>query len=134
MDIDTDPENGIDAGAVDDDDDDNSYGTRKRRKCRDKKVPSTTEEDEVKDHTTPSNLHPNDPGNFLKLCAALKILVSRRLITEEGLNEADELIRQYGLELIEVCLLMWAGVRHSDFPISFMDPMSSVPTTTMRLT
>jgi hypothetical protein len=47
------------------------------------------------------SLHPDDPGNFLKLCSALRILV-RRVICDTDINEADRLIREYNTELIKV--------------------------------
>ena len=47
------------------------------------------------------SLHPDDPGNFLKLCSALRILV-RRVICDADINEADQLIREYNTELIKV--------------------------------
>lgn len=103
MDIDLDLENGVDAGALEDDNDDD-YGlnpTQQRRRKR-KKTTMTNTEEEEHDNTAPPNLHPDDPANFLKLCAALKILVSPRAITEEELTLADNLIREYGLELTTV--------------------------------
>jgi hypothetical protein len=48
-------------------------------------------------------LHPDDPNNFLKLCAAIRILLRRRL-TDSDIDHADRLIRQYCTELIQVCL------------------------------
>ena len=47
-------------------------------------------------------LHPDDPSNFLKLCAAIRILLRRRL-TDSDIDCADRLIREYCTELISVC-------------------------------
>ena len=49
-------------------------------------------------------LHPDDPHNFLKLCTALRILVCRRLTTED-IDHAEDIIREYCKELILVGLL-----------------------------
>ena len=46
-------------------------------------------------------LHPNDPRNFLKLCAAIRILL-RRQFTDSDIDQADRLIREYCAELIPV--------------------------------
>lgn len=45
------------------------------------------------------SLHPDDPGNFLKLCTALRIIIKQR-ISNEDLDKVDLLIRDYGNELI----------------------------------
>jgi hypothetical protein len=55
------------------------------------------------DEETPLGLHPDDPANFLKLCRALRLLMSRR-ITDIQINQADDLLRSYCLELISVSL------------------------------
>jgi hypothetical protein len=47
-------------------------------------------------------LHPSDPSNFLKLCAAIRILLRRRL-TDPDIDHADRLLREYCTELISVC-------------------------------
>ena len=47
-------------------------------------------------------LHRSDPNNFLKLCAAIRILLRRRL-TDPEIDHADRLIREYCTELISVC-------------------------------
>jgi hypothetical protein len=56
--------------------------------------------------TSPSldkfRLHPSDPSNFLKLCAAIRVLLRRRL-TDSDINAAERLIRGYCTELISVC-------------------------------
>lgn len=46
-------------------------------------------------------LHPEDPANFLKLCAALRVLVRRRL-TDLDIDTADRFLRDYCTELIPV--------------------------------
>jgi hypothetical protein len=51
------------------------------------------------------SLHPDDPANFLKLCTALRILIKHSL-SDEDLNHADRLIREYNTELIHVCHLI----------------------------
>jgi hypothetical protein len=105
MDIDPDDTAGLDAGANDDSDDD-SYGLnptqqkRRKRQQQQERQP-TLAEDEARDNATPSNLHPDDPKNFLKLSSAIKILVART-ITEADLTKSDELIREYCWELVEV--------------------------------
>ncbi len=48
-------------------------------------------------------LHPSNPNNFLKLCAAIRILL-RRQLTDPDIDHADRLIREYCMELISVCL------------------------------
>lgn len=133
MDIDPEEDNGLDQGAMEDDADD-EYGlnpTQQKRKRRKKKV-TTNEEDEAQDNATPSNLHRNDPGNFLKLCTALKILVGRS-ITEEDLKIADSLLRKYVWELVEVrrttiltrvvshlsYLALWSGRHQTQSPLCY---------------
>jgi hypothetical protein len=108
MDIDPEEDNGVDDGVLGDADDDDYGGAsqpehtapsgRKRRR----KNADTTAEDEAADNATPSNLHCDDPGNFLKLCHALWILTSRSKITEADLKDADHLLREYPLELVKV--------------------------------
>lgn len=76
----------------------NTNGKRARRR--------TTQhegDDMDDDEETPSGLHPDDPANFLKLCRALRLLMSRR-ITDIQINQADDLLRSYCLELIAVSL------------------------------
>ena len=46
-------------------------------------------------------LDPKDPANFLKLASSLNILLSDTL-TDDQINEADNLIREYNVELIKV--------------------------------
>ena len=49
------------------------------------------------------SLHPRDISNFAKLCSALKIFLSD-VLTEADVREGDQLIRQYCIELLEVCV------------------------------
>jgi len=64
-------------------------------------------------------LNPKDPANFLKLVSALNILLSDTL-TDKEIDTADDLVREYNIELIEVgrtpgglpllnfiCLALW---------------------------
>jgi hypothetical protein len=46
-------------------------------------------------------LHPEDPQNFLKLCAAIRILL-RRQLTDADIDNTERLIREYCTELISV--------------------------------
>jgi hypothetical protein len=50
---------------------------------------------------TPSNLHTDDPGNFLKLAHAIRTLTSCK-ITEADLKKIDHLLHEYCLELVKV--------------------------------
>ncbi|KAJ3500582.1 hypothetical protein NLJ89_g9730 [Agrocybe chaxingu] len=103
MDIDPDSDNGVDEGALEGDEEEYGMntqhaGTRKRRR---NKANEITPEDEARDEATPINLRPEDPGNFLKLCMAIQLLVQRR-ITEEDLKQADSLLRGYCAELVKL--------------------------------
>ncbi|KAK7008315.1 hypothetical protein R3P38DRAFT_2552218 [Favolaschia claudopus] len=103
MDIDPDE---LDAGAVDESDDD-SYGLnptqqrKRRRQQQHDRQAASIEDDEARDNATPSNLHPDDPRNFLKLCTALKTFIAG-VITETDLTRSDTLIREYCAELVEL--------------------------------
>ncbi|KAF9224697.1 hypothetical protein BS17DRAFT_766097 [Gyrodon lividus] len=44
-------------------------------------------------------LHPDDPGNFLKLSSVLRLLI-KHMVTGAEVNQADQLICQYCTELI----------------------------------
>ncbi|KIO00975.1 hypothetical protein M404DRAFT_29181 [Pisolithus tinctorius Marx 270] len=46
-------------------------------------------------------LHPDDPSNFLKLCAAIHLLI-KHTITDQEISSADSLLRQYCTELIQL--------------------------------
>ena len=132
MDVDPEDDNGVDAGAIDDDDgissihelsdpeksdgETNKYQTRRKRRRRQDDVA----DGEAQDAALPSRLHPNDPGNFLKLCTALKLLVSHP-ITAAQIEEADGLIRSYCLELIEVRGLTLSWLTSHWYYVSYMD-------------
>jgi hypothetical protein len=49
------------------------------------------------------SLHPDDPTNFLRLSAALRLLVRRRL-TDANIDHSEHLIREYCTELLPVSL------------------------------
>ncbi|KAL4078647.1 hypothetical protein V8B97DRAFT_2021036 [Scleroderma yunnanense] len=46
-------------------------------------------------------LYPNDPANFLKLCAAIHLLI-KKTITNEEISSVDVLLREYCMELIQL--------------------------------
>ena len=69
-----------------------------RRKCHRQ---DTNIDDEACNATLPSKLHPNDLGNFFKLCSALKLLICQPIMAAQ-IEEADGLIHSYCLELLEV--------------------------------
>lgn len=50
------------------------------------------------------SLHPKDPANFLKLSAALCILIKHQL-SDKDLDEVDQLLRAYCTELLNVSCL-----------------------------
>lgn len=75
--------------------------TTKKAKPRKRKKQHLTD-DEDSDEDVPSRLHPDDPDNFVKSCTALRILLAREL-DDADVEVADELIREYCTELIEVC-------------------------------
>ncbi|RDX43089.1 hypothetical protein OH76DRAFT_1361580 [Lentinus brumalis] len=58
-------------------------------------------EGEAEDVRHPSRLHPRDLENFLKLSSALTILLAHEL-DEQQLAQADRLLREYCIELIEL--------------------------------
>ncbi|PBK68529.1 hypothetical protein ARMSODRAFT_1019655 [Armillaria solidipes] len=84
QDIDPDEDNSIDDGAQDAPDD-HDYGTRP---CKRPKAGLSVAEEEELDCHRPSNLHRDDPANFLKLCLALRILVKKK-ITDSELEQAN---------------------------------------------
>ncbi|KAI0628591.1 hypothetical protein C8Q77DRAFT_1162009 [Trametes polyzona] len=57
--------------------------------------------DDNDDSSSPTNLHSADLSNFLKLCAALRLFLSDK-ISNTQLSEADKLIREYCIELVEL--------------------------------
>ncbi len=82
-------------------DNDPEYGTQPRVRKRPKPNTLTAAEEEERDNAMVSNLHRDDPANFVKLCKALRILVSKR-ITVDDLNISDTLLRNYTKELMVV--------------------------------
>ncbi|KAH9853068.1 hypothetical protein C2E23DRAFT_917465 [Lenzites betulinus] len=52
------------------------------------------------DSAHPSQLHPRDLTNFLKLCSALKLYLADQ-VHEDDLQRADTLMREYCIELME---------------------------------
>ena len=69
----------------------------------DDRLDDDTGEDRPENTDVPTqfSLHPDDPKNFLKLSAALLIL-GKRTITSDDVDQADILIREYCTELITV--------------------------------
>ncbi|KAI0634504.1 hypothetical protein C8Q77DRAFT_1073071 [Trametes polyzona] len=59
------------------------------------------EEDDEDDSMQASALHPRDLTNFMKLCSAVKLFLADS-INDVQLKEADKLIREYCLELVEL--------------------------------
>jgi hypothetical protein len=109
MDVDPDLDNGEDAGAIEANSDDYEAGNhdgdnnpqfRKIGRSGKRQHKDSTD-DEAGKGPKPSNLHPDDPGNFLKLCTALKILVSRE-ITNSQIETAQGLLQSYCQELVSV--------------------------------
>ncbi|THU76896.1 hypothetical protein K435DRAFT_878595 [Dendrothele bispora CBS 962.96] len=114
MDIDDDPDNDLDDGALYDASD-QTYGNRTKTSKKGKsgsgqkgkakataKGKSKKKESRFETPESPvSNLHPNDPANFLKLATAL-VLFTARSINEQEVEQADRLIREYCVELIEL--------------------------------
>ncbi|KAF5332890.1 hypothetical protein D9758_017886 [Tetrapyrgos nigripes] len=64
-------------------------------------LPAESEAGEEDDSQRQPNLHPDDPQNFFKLSAALKILLAYQL-TKEDAQEADTLLRSYCMELLHL--------------------------------
>ena len=103
MNVDSDCEDVLDAGAVEISDAEEYSGSSKqaaRKRRRTEKTQPNTGEEEAIDEAMPANLHPDDPANFLKLCRAIRILIKRE-ISDADLEEADALIRQYCSELVK---------------------------------
>ena len=117
MDIDLDEDNGPDDKAIQDDedkysaqavtselDDDEPHQHTGQNKCRHGACNSIAD-DEAQDAVMASMLHMDDPGNFLKLSTALKILRSKKIVDAE-LDEVEALLRAYCLELVQVSMNM----------------------------
>lgn len=73
-----------------------------------KKTRSTTEKVADEDEEATPCLHPDDPANFLKLSNALRLLLSR-VITDEEIDEAFDLLSNYCSELVTVCSLSFSA-------------------------
>lgn len=128
QDMDVDPDNFYDEAGALDASDDETFGSKPRKRKK-KKIISDAEQ-EAHDNSTTSNLSAEDPKNFLKLCLALQILTARR-ITEDDLQRADRLLREYCQELVEVRRLLRDLMKSMLITFdSFMVQLSFVPTTT----
>lgn len=79
----------------------------------------------------PCNLHPDDPSNFLKLSAALRIL-SQYVLTDADIVQADGLLRQYCTELISVSFIFFFRKTANQIDASCTEVVASDQTTTMR--
>ncbi|KAF7968608.1 hypothetical protein HWV62_30027 [Athelia sp. TMB] len=79
---------------------DGAQGKAPNHKCKCRKQHLTDDEDSD-DKGAASRLHPDDPDNFVKLSTALCLLLSCE-ITEDVIDMADELIREYCTELIDL--------------------------------
>jgi len=96
-------------------------------------VPPTTSASNDSEEELKFGLHPDDPANFLKLCAALRILM-RHALSETDIDNADSFLREYATELIKVCIqLLWIVI-FADLRLiySSMDQTSLNQITTMR--
>ncbi|RXW12469.1 hypothetical protein EST38_g13387 [Candolleomyces aberdarensis] len=68
--------------------------TGKKKRARIAKEVDPEEEEEL-----PACLHPDDPANFMKLCQALRLLLSRE-ISDKQIDEAEQLLSAYCSELV----------------------------------
>ncbi|KAJ6479999.1 hypothetical protein C8R47DRAFT_1074460 [Mycena vitilis] len=104
MDVDPDPPTpnaAPDAGGEPDDDSDyeDPSGSKKRRRAGENDEDS--DEEEEREARAGPNLHPDDPANFCKLAAAVKLLMARP-ITDAQIDQAEGLLRSYLPELIRL--------------------------------
>ncbi|KAF8130623.1 hypothetical protein EV363DRAFT_1296693 [Boletus edulis] len=76
-----------------------SCGLKKQRSISNPEVEESCPTSESTDEEVKFTLHPDDPANFLKLCSALWILLKYSL-TDDNINIADDLLREYCTELI----------------------------------
>jgi hypothetical protein len=74
---------------------------RQRQKRKRTEDAGGNKESDEDDSEQPSCLHPDDPANFLMLSKALRILLAWEL-TEEQIDEADKLLREYCSDLVDV--------------------------------
>jgi len=96
-------------------------------------VPPTTSASNDGEEELKFGLHPDDPANFLKLCAALRILM-QHVLSETDIDNADSLLREYATESIKVCIqLLWIVVfANLHLIYSFTDQMPLNQITTMQ--
>lgn len=74
--------------------------SKRTRRVQGDEDPASDDDDE----DLPSCLHPDDPSNFLKLGHALRLLLGHE-VTDDQIDEADQLLREYCQELVEVSLI-----------------------------
>ena len=79
-----------------------STTTTSKRTCRVQGDEDPASDDD--DEDLPSCLHPDNPSNFLKLGHALRLLLGRE-VTDDQIDEADQLLCEYCQELVEVSLI-----------------------------
>ncbi|KAK0439731.1 uncharacterized protein EV420DRAFT_1486184 [Desarmillaria tabescens] len=79
--------------------DDPDYDALSRARKRPKPNTLSVAEEEERDNAMASNLHRDDPANFVKLCRVLRILVSKTITTDD-LKLSDRLLRSYTKELM----------------------------------
>ncbi|KAL0959458.1 hypothetical protein HGRIS_014962 [Hohenbuehelia grisea] len=63
--------------------------------------PADNDDEDPNEGLRDPNLHTDDPFNFFKLSRALRLLLAREITVEEA-DEADLLLREYCIELIEL--------------------------------
>lgn len=76
-----------------------SDGTPAQIEINDSAVHETADNED--DANLKYKLHPDNPGNFLKLCCMLRLLM-RHTVSDDDVNRADTLICEYCTELIWV--------------------------------
>ncbi|KAK0470420.1 uncharacterized protein EV420DRAFT_1616565 [Desarmillaria tabescens] len=85
-----------DAGAIEDASDDEYEGDQAQKCIR----LGEKGQDLLSDSILP-NIHPRDPANFFKLSTALRLILVQKT-RDKDIEEADRLLRDYGLELIQL--------------------------------
>jgi hypothetical protein len=78
-----------------------------------------------------ANLHPDDPANFFKLSKFLKIVLAHS-ITNDDIDNAEDLIRSYCTELLHVSFFWMSNLLVSHQHNSSMESTSFALITTMR--
>lgn len=58
-------------------------------------------DDEEQGTARPCNLHPDDPAHFMKLASVLKTFLAQE-ITKGEVEEGDQVLREYCIELVHV--------------------------------